>query len=101
MVDLEKKMKFLLKKNHKTQAEVCDFIGMTPQNLGKIWKNNDIKMSDLIQISNFFSVPIEYFFSEGLENEPKKTNEDVTFWKKKYYHAKKDVILFKNLLKKS
>lgn len=57
-----------IEENKITQKELCDFIGMTTHGLRKALLNDDFKISTLQKISEFFKVPISYWFREEGDN---------------------------------
>lgn len=68
MKNIENKIKFLLTENKLTQKELCDNIGMSTQNLRKIFDRNSIETRHLQNIANVFQVPMSFFFEEQSGN---------------------------------
>jgi len=64
MLGLENKIKYLLSENSLTQKELCDNIGMSTQNLRKIFDRDSIETKHLQNIANVFQVPVTFFFEE-------------------------------------
>lgn len=64
MLQLEKKVKFMLKKRKLSIDELSSEIGMSKQNLYNLFKTDDIKVSYIKKMSSFLDIPIAYFISE-------------------------------------
>lgn len=61
---LKEKVLILLKRQKKTQKDLCNSIGISDTGLRKIFARDSCKISLLKKISNFFGVPLSYFFEE-------------------------------------
>jgi len=61
------KLKELRKANKVTEKQLATACGMTVNGLRSIISRNDIKLSTLTKIAEYFNVPITYFFDENMQ----------------------------------
>lgn len=47
-----------------SQREICDYIGMTRAGYQNMINLNDMKLSTLIKIAEFYNIPVEWFVSD-------------------------------------
>lgn len=64
MVNLETKIKKILKQKQINVDFLATNIGMTKQNIYNIFKKNTITVATLEKISNFLGIPVSYFFDD-------------------------------------
>lgn len=62
---IEKKIKKLAKDRSMPMKEVAQSVGMTENGLAYAFKHHSFKVRDLIKASEFFEVPISYFFTDA------------------------------------
>jgi transcriptional regulator with XRE-family HTH domain len=62
------KLNKLLKAKKVLQKDFCNAIGITPSGLRKSFEINDFKVSTLRKFSDFFNVPITYWFEDSEKN---------------------------------
>lgn len=61
----EDKCRYIAKHFDTTQKELAAIMGMSPQNLNRLFKMNSIETKYLYKVANHFKIPVTYFFSES------------------------------------
>jgi len=82
----------LIQENKVTKKSVASFMDMSTKGLDNLLKNDDLKVSQLAKLSDFFKVPISFFFREvgyNYDNDQNIANEDPV----KYIPVEKEVKL--------
>lgn len=59
------RIKFLISDKKVTAKKLAEEIGISEIGLHKMLNNNDMKVSTLINIANYFKVPVSYFFNDA------------------------------------
>lgn len=61
---ISNKLKHLLEENKISQKDFCEFIKMTPQGFRNALELDDFRISALQKFSEYFHVPMTYWFSD-------------------------------------
>lgn len=64
---LKETIHVLLKRQGKTQKELCNSIGISDTGLRKIFARDSCEIALLKKIANFFNVPMSYFFKDSAD----------------------------------
>lgn len=73
------KIKNLVKSGSKPKEDVASFIGVSVSNLYELYKKNSVETKYVEKLSEFFDVPIMYFFSDSENLVTKKNNNVVGY----------------------
>jgi transcriptional regulator with XRE-family HTH domain len=73
------KIKNLVKSSSKPKEDVASFIGVSVSNLYELYKKNSVETKYVEKLSEFFDVPIMYFFSDSENLVTKKNNNVVGY----------------------